>query len=268
MNPSIYYILSRKETKIFIVCTVTGGVLQLFCRRYIKNHPEILEEPEIRIEIKNPSGKTEQITDEIINEITKKPRIFHIIKRLRGGLFQEKFAELLLKVIIKKLIKLAAQKGVEIGLSIGLGAALAAAPKKALIKIIEGSLPQNLLDSKGFIQVNGEKIYLQNCDDGFEYALSVLLNKGIPYGEKQKVIAYLFSLISDRIKPLNFIICLISLLLILAILDPASYALLLRYLIEAIKEGKISKRLGRLVVRKLKRKRLLIDRELLDLVPE
>lgn len=35
--------MSRKEVTIIIIGTVTGGLLQTICRRYLKSHPEFLE---------------------------------------------------------------------------------------------------------------------------------------------------------------------------------------------------------------------------------
>jgi hypothetical protein len=262
----IYYIFSRKETKVFVICTVTGGLLQFFCRRYIKNHPEFLEEPEITIEIKNPSGKTVQITNEIAEELAKEPIIRRIIKHLRGGQFQEKPVEILLRVMLKKFIKFAAKKAVEISIYIGAGLAFSVTPKKALAKIIEGSLPQNLLDTKSFIQVNGEKVYLENCDNSFKYMFSILMEKELPYNEKKELVTYVFRVHLDGIKPRNLILCLIPILLILAIQNLACYYLVIKNLIQAIKEGRISKRIARIIVRRLLKKGRMVDPELLDLI--
>ena len=35
-------IFSRKDLKIIIIGTVIGGVLQVICRKYLKDHPELL----------------------------------------------------------------------------------------------------------------------------------------------------------------------------------------------------------------------------------
>ena len=260
----IYYILFRKETKLFVMCTVTGGLLQFFCSRYIKNHPEFLEEPEITIKIKNPSGKTEQIS----NEISKDPTIRRIINNLHGGQVQQKLAAILIRLMLKKLIQLAANKGVELGISIGAGVVLAVTPKKDLANIIEGSLVQNLLDKKSFIRVNGEKIYLENCNDGLKYMLSILMDKELPYNEKKELVTYVFRVNLDRNKPLHLVLCLIPILLILATQNPASYFLVIKNLIQAIKEGRISKRIARIIVRNLLKKGKMVDPELLDLIKE
>ena len=266
ISTPIHYIFSRKEIKIFLICTATGGLLQFFCRKYIKNHPEFLEEPEITIKIKNPSGKTEQVTNEIAEELVKDPIIRRIIKHLRGGQFQEKLVEVLFRLMLKKLIKLAAARGVEFGVSLGTGIAFAVTPKKALVKVIEGALPQNLLDKKSFIQVNGEKVYLENCENGFKYMFSILMDKELPYNEKKELVTYIFRVNLDKSKPLKLVLCLIPMLLILATQNPASYFLVIKNLIQAIKEGKISKRVARIIVRRLLKEGKMVDPELLDII--
>lgn len=269
--PSIYSIVSRNETKVFVICTVTGGLLQIFCRRYIKNHPEFLEKPEIKIVIENPSEETEHIMNEIAEELAKDPTLLRIIKQLRGGQVIEKLLEILLKVLFQKLIKLAAKKGVTIGVSIGLVVAFSVTPKKAIAKIIakiiEGAVPQScLVDKKGFIQFNEEKIYLENCDNSFKYMFNILIDKELPYYEKKEIVTYIFSVKLDSIKPLNLILCLIPLLLILSTQSLASYVLVIKNLIQAIKEGRISKRLARILVRRLLKEKKNVDPELLDLI--
>ena len=109
----------------------------------------------ITIEIRDPSGKIERVTNEIAKELILR----RIIKQLRGGQIQEKLVETMLKVLLKKLIKLASKKGLEIGLFLGTGITILAVPTKHLVKIIEKALPQNLLDKKSFIQVSGKKYF-------------------------------------------------------------------------------------------------------------
>ena len=259
---SIYYIFLQKQTKSLVICTVTGGLLQFFCSRYIKDHPEFLEEPQITIEIKHPSGKT----DKISNEISKRTITDLILKRLRGGQIPEKLAQMLLQVILKKLVKLAAKKGVEIGVSTGIGVAVALTPKKQLVKLIEGSLPQNLLDKENFIILDGEKEYLENCGNDFRYMFSLLMDKELPYSEKKELVTAVFRVQLDNIKPLQLILCLIPLLLILSTQNPSGYYLVLQNLIKAIKEGRISKAIARVIVRKLLKKGKFVDPELLDLL--
>lgn len=269
INSTRYFIssfLSRKETRLFVICTTTGWLLQLVCKKYIENHPEFFEEPTLILTVKDPSGKTERITNEIIKK-TNETKIRRLIERLRGGGVLTKAGEFFLRMMLKRLIKLAAKKGVEIGVSIGTGAVLVATPRNALVKIVERSLPQTFMDLKNLKVIDGEGVYFTACknDPSLKFMLEALLNSEIPYSEKQRIVAYAFQKLTES-DALAFILCLIPILLLLAISSPSSYILLLQSLIQAIKEGKISKRIARILVRRLIKKGKMVDPELLDLV--
>lgn len=259
MSTSIYYILCRRETRVFLICTLTGTILQLACRRYIKNHPEFFEEPEIIIKVKNPSGETESITNEVVNEITKERRLLRLLKRLRGG-----FAT---KLLIKKLIKLAAAKGVELSAYVGLGLVVAITPQKAITRIIENSLPHSHLDLKTYSTVDGIDFGLETCDDSFKYLKELLMDNQLPFEEKRKRIEYAFGRMElDEFKGNLFISCMMSMLILLLGGNPAAYRLVIESLLEYIKTGRISKAVARMIVKRLKRKGQYVDPELLDLL--
>lgn len=63
---------------------------------------------------------------------------------------------------------------------------------------------------------------------------------------------------------LRFAFCIISILHLLAINDMSSYFILIQNLIKAIKNGKISKRLARLIIRRFLRLNILVDPELIQ----
>jgi len=66
---------------------------------------------------------------------------------------------------------------------------------------------------------------------------------------------------------INFVLCIVSILYIFSELqDMSTYHIILKNLIKAIKEGRISKKIGRLIVRRLQRQGLLIDPELLEII--
>ena len=114
--------------------------------------------------------------------------------------------------------------------------------------------------------MDGEKEYLENCDNAFRYMFSLLMDKELPYNEKKELVRAVFRLQLDNIKPLHLILCLIPILLILSTQNLAGYYLVLQNLIQAIKEGRISKAIARRIVRKLLKKGKFVDPELLDLV--
>ena len=120
-------------------------------------------------------------------------------------------------------------------------------PKTAISTVVRKSLPTAHSDfEKGFILVD-DKDKLDKCDRTFEYMFNVLTNKEIPFEYKK-----------------GFVFCIISILHIFAINDISSYFILIQNLIKAIKNGKISKRLARLIVRRLLRLNIALDPELIQ----
>jgi hypothetical protein len=65
---------------------------------------------------------------------------------------------------------------------------------------------------------------------------------------------------------LAFVLCIVLILYILSIQNPSGFYILLKNLIKAIKEGKIPKAIARIIVRKLRKKGIAIDPELLEVV--
>ena len=50
---SLKIFLCRNDIKIVIICTITGGLLQVLAKKYLKSHPEFLER-ETKKNIDNP----------------------------------------------------------------------------------------------------------------------------------------------------------------------------------------------------------------------
>ena len=145
-------------------------------------------------------------------------------------------------------------------------------PKTAISTVIRNSLPTQHSDfekgfKKGFILVDGKKISLDKCDQTFEYLFNVLTNKEIPFEYKKELS---FKILMDHVDlqttagRLRFAFCIISILHIFAINDISSYFILIQNLIKAIKNGKISKRLARLIIRRLLRLNIAVDPELIQ----
>ena len=101
---------------------------------------------------------------------------------------------------------------------------------------------------KKFIIIDGEKIWLDQCDQSIEYLFKVLKDKTLKPEEKNsqclKILMNYLNLNIPRGR-LNFIICLFSLLRILSIIDFTSYHMLIANLITALKNGKLPKKLVR-----------------------
>lgn len=62
------------------------------------------------------------------------------------------------------------------------------------------------------------------------------------------------------------VLCIIFILYILSIHNPSGFYILLRNLIKAIKEGRISKPIGRLIAKRFKKKGIPIDPEYLEIL--
>ena len=63
-----------------------------------------------------------------------------------------------------------------------------------------------------------------------------------------------------------FITCIVFIIYTFSILNSSGFYILLKNLLKAIKEGKISKAIGRIIVRRLRRNGVILYPELLDAV--
>lgn len=93
----------------------------------------------------------------------------------------------------------------------------------------------------------------------------------LPFQEKEKtarsvMIKYLT--IKTPAEHINFVICLTLMLILLSNTNYSSFYIVIKSIIKAIKEGKILKRVARLIIRRLKGKNINIDTELLEIVIE
>ena len=64
----------------------------------------------------------------------------------------------------------------------------------------------------------------------------------------------------------NFVLCIVFIIYTLSIQNPSSFYIMMQSLIKAIREGKISRVIGRLIVRRLRKRGILIDSELAEIV--
>lgn len=242
------FIFSRNELKIIIVGTIIGGILQIICCKYLKNHPELLNN--------DNSGKLEP----------KKPGLPRFFPR-GGALVEIVGAQIILNVA--PTIIYVAQKGALIGmfLTVG-GVVIKKIPKSAISTIVHNASPVTHSDlEKGYILVDEKKIVLKECDRTFEYMFQVLINKDIPFEHKKEMS---FKILMDHVDlkttagRIRFVWCIISIIHIFARTDISSYFILMQNLIKAIKSGKIPKRLARLIIRRLLRLQVVVDPELIE----
>jgi hypothetical protein len=241
-------LLRLKSIGIIVIGTVSGGVVQFYCLKYIKNHPEHFE---------TENGVLKEIEPGVKNK-NRNPKFRGFF--MRGGN--------LVVVPMIYLIAFLAQHGWLVGF---FATTLSIIPTKELSIYIREALPQNLpeLERKKFILVDGEKVYLDLCDQNIEYLFVILKDPAIPYKEKTKLAR---SILTKHLNlktadgRVSFVLCMVFVLYILSTHNISSYHILLKNLIEAIKKGKISKIVGRAIIRKLRKKGLPIDPELLEVV--
>jgi len=251
-------LLDRKEIKIIVITTVTGAVLQVICRRYIKNHPEFFEEKNGNIKKAKPGIKNKN----------RNPRFRAFLPR--GGAMIE-LSGISIKIIAKVAINFLAENGLLAGLVTGSSVALSKIPTTAISTYLREAFAQNLpeLERKKFILLDGEKIYLDQCDQNLEYLVTVLKDTTLLFEEKEKLTRsiltkYLNLKTADG--RLNFVLCIVFILSVFSIQDMSSYHIILKNLIKAIKEGRILKIVGRAIIRKLKKRGLSVNPELLEVV--
>lgn len=241
------FIFSRNDLKIVIVGTIIGGILQIICWKYLKNHPELLNN--------DNSEKLEP----------KKPGLRRFFPR--GGALVE-IAGAKLVVNVATTIIFVAKKGAWISMFLTCsGVLIKNIPKNAISTILHNALPIRHSDlEKGYILVDGKKIVLKECDRTLEYMFQVLTNKDIAFEYKKKMS---FKILMDHVDlrttagRIRFVFCIISISHVFALNDISSYFILMQNLIKAIKSGKISKRLARLIIRKLLRLNMAVDPELI-----
>lgn len=236
---SVKLFFCRSDVRIIIVSTVTGGILQILSKRYLKNHPEFFLDS-------SESKKTLP----------------------RGGAVVEIAA---VKVLVQAILPFLAEHGLTTGVASGIGILIGKIPVTVIATYVRDAFPQNLpeLEKEKFILGEGKKLALDQCDQNQKYLFQMLNDETIPFEEKEKLARSILTkyLNLDTLDGRrNFVLCIVLIFSILATTNHSSFYLMMRSLIRAIKEGKISKAMARLIVRLLKKKGILIDPELADVV--
>ena len=234
---SLRVFFSRSDVRIIIFGTLTGGALQILSKRYLKNHPEFLKD--------SPESK------EILP---------------RGGEILSGSAALG-QVILSFL----AEHGLTAGLLSSVGVVISRIPVTSICTCLRDSVPQNLshLGKKKFILVEGRKIYLDQCDQNLKYLFDILEDETIPFEERKEIAHSVLTKYLNLKTPSgrrNFLLCLVFIIHILFTNHRSSFYLMMKSLIKAIREGKITKPMARFIVRKLRKEGVPIDPELAELV--
>ena len=244
---SLKTFLCRNDVKVVVICTVTGGVLQILSRQYLKSHPEFLKDAPITKKKYRP------------------PRFFSP----RGGAVIE-FTGISVKIAGQFVVSFLAKKGLIAGLATGGAVLISKIPVTAVSTYLRDAFPQNLpdLEKKKFILVGGEKIYLDQCDQNLKYLFNILKDESIPPDDRKEIAQSILTKYLNLKTPFgrrNFALCIIFIIYILYTNHHSSFYIMMKSLIKAIREGKITKAMARLIIRKLRKKGVPIDPELVEI---
>lgn len=252
-------IVSRNDVIIVLSWGTCGLVLQIACKSYLK----YLEE----------NSETSVNTDNL--EISpenrnKTPKIPFIWLRNRGGQLLEIIG---FKAVInlKPIIHFAANVGTLSFFSCGLIHAFG--PKilasDAVSTWIYKGLPYSYSDEEikraVIIDISKNKI----MDNTWVYFFEFLGDPKIDYGQKlEKANGFLKKKLnfSNKGDQIVFVLLIVFLICGLSSLDVTTgFHALIQALLKALREGRLSKRVARLIIRKLKREKIPVDQELIDL---
>ena len=254
-------IFTRNDLKIILIGTAIGGIAQYFCWKYVKDHPEIFEQ----LDGENSEKK------EPIEKPTKRPFLF-------GGRGGEIFTVTITGVQVVLNFGKFVVPFKEYGTLIFLGTATGIVTIKKIpttaVSTIVRFIRKRLSDGSPFSHTDWEKGHiigidsLGECNYDFKYLVSTLSNKEILYYDRQKkaLIILKQQLNSGTTESLvRFLACVVSILVVFTVLgDKTSIFLMMQNLLEALREGKITKRLARILIRKLLRKGVPVDLELIE----
>lgn len=242
------FFLSRNDIKVLVIATLTGGILQVLAKQYLKNHPEFLMDAPVT---------------------QKKDRRSVRFLSPRGGDIQISAITIQISKIVVNYI---AKKGFLTSLVATSGAiVIRKIPATAISTYLRDAFPQNLphLEKTKFILIDGDTIYLDQCDENLEHLFTVLEDVNIPFEERKEIAMSALTKYLNIKTPAgrrNFVLCIIFIIYICFNTHRSSYVIMMKALIKAVREGRIGKPMARLIIRKLRRKGVPIDPELAELV--
>lgn len=237
--------------------SITGYIVQILCQKYLKNHPELLEH--------------EKPTDIKPTDITNKPTKPIVWRRIffKGGGIEVVGLKIGQLVIEQLVIPLSINGGGILGIAgggVGLFIFLKGLPRLELIKWLNDASPANL-DSNKVIALDTVLEGLESCENNLEYLCLVLKESSISIEEKKdvtkKVLAKFIDFKSHNGR-LKFILCIVSILFFMFNTNISNFYLLMQALKEAVRKGKISKAVARLILRRLRRKGIPVDPDFVE----
>nr|WPV76401.1 hypothetical protein [Naviculales sp.] len=259
------FILTRNDLKVIFIGTVVGGIVQYFCWKYVKNHPEMFEQlDEKNLEKKEP-----------IEELKLLKRQFFTGASVNSFIsFTITDVQFVCNLNVKKFVVLFKEHGTLIFIGTATGIVTVKKIPTTAVSSIVRFTHNRLSDGSPFTYTSWGKTYrikidpLAECNYDSKYMVNILSNKEIPYSDRQKkaLIILKQQLNSATTESLiRFLACVIAIIVLFTVLgDNTSVFLMMQNLLEALREGKISKRVARILIRKLLRKGVPVDPELIE----
>lgn len=258
-------VLVKKEIGYVLIGMSLGFLVHRFCREIIQKNPDFFKD------------------DTAEKKIRLKNLLREILQNLRGGALIE-LETTLLSVVIKKLvINIAAVSPGTASIIGGVGLAgvwFVRLAKETKIDLLAKALPK-VSTALTYVPV-GEITMLtdielgiedmeQLCSHNLNYLFRLLLNDKLPYQEKAEMVNQIIGKYLDwhtcHGRVVTFL-CLVSMLYMLFVLQSEGYYLLMKALIKAFKEGRISGAVVRTIIRKLTRKGVYVDPALVKIVEQ
>ena len=237
----------RNDLVILTIGTLLGWLLQIISNNYIENNPELLDD-------------------------LSKDKVKDIVPNVpRGGDFVIGGISL-----FKAALPFLAEHGFTAGImSSILGILWGKVPVKAINTTLRNSVPINRVESSHYsIPPDNEtmsKECLTECNKDLKYLYSVLKNENILFEERDKRAHLIFTKYLDLKTTngrMNFVVCIVFMFSILFFSTHSSFYIAMKAFIEAIRAGKITKPIARVIVRKLRKRGIPVDPELTDLITD
>lgn len=241
-------LLSQKQLQIILISTLIGGILQIVCSEYIKNHPEFVDE-----EKETPNPNLPDTTPTVP---------LHIPPAGALGIVQNTIRSIIIKILQKIILKIGAKflaiHGILIGFVAGTTVALTTIPSTAISTYLNDAFIQNLafLDKTRMSKFSGDQKNLNQCDETVELLYLVLKNQKVPFKDKEELVISVFGSSLDLETPdgrVRFVLCIFSLLVMFFPNYIAEYFLILKILKKLLKEDNIPISVSRAILRLLKK---------------
>lgn len=173
--------------------------------------------------------------------------------------------------LVQAILSFLAEHGLTSGLITSISVVIGQIPVTSISNWTRDASIQNLphLEKDKFILGKTKEICLDQCDENLKYLFNILKDEKVPFEERKDladlILAKNLNLTTESGRR-SFVLCIVSVIIIIFTSHHSSFPIIIANLINAIREGKITKSVGRLIVRKLRREGIPIHPDLVDLI--